>query len=363
MISTRLFLIGSTLCIGACTANEYPTVRPIHSQAITHETLFERAYGEGKRQLADGRAGLAIVAFERAVRLDPLSVDALNGIGAAYDDLNRYDIALGYYKRALLLAPKSADTTNNIAVSLQLAGDLTAHDWFERAAHLDPSNPIIASNIVQARAEKADSRTSHATIAEEAPYNAPETIADTNLPTLQRSGEAEFQLGLPGKSVTPDVATKPITHSMLMPIVARIDSPAANLSDGSALRASSATPPQSPLGEPAPAKAILPSAEAADTTVASGLTVSNCAGRTHMAQRFREFFQRNDISVRHIVNAPVYDCEKSKLLAHTGREAEVQALARFLPLEIAIETDDTTPDDIHLVLGRDLIAFDSTLGE
>ena len=29
------------------------------------------------------------------------SVGALNGIGAAYDNLKRYDIALGYYKRAL----------------------------------------------------------------------------------------------------------------------------------------------------------------------------------------------------------------------------------------------------------------------
>jgi hypothetical protein len=361
MISGRLFLLGSTLCVSACMGSGYPTIRPMHSQAISQETPFERAYIEGKRQLAAGRAGLAVVAFERASRLDPLSVGALNGIGAAYDDLRRYDIALTYYKQALLLAPHNADTTNNIAVSLQLAGDPAAREWFQRAAQLDPANQVISANIVQAHADNTNSRDVQGTTSQEASASPPSPTVDANVPTLQRSGVAEFQLGLPGKPATPAADAAAPRDAMVIPIVARIDP-----SPVSVIESHELSPPATP--SPAPTRAIaaavnVPTTKTAKQPAAALITVSNCVGRTHMARRFREFFGSKDVSVRHITNAPTFDCEKTRLLARAGRQPQAEALARLLPLAVATEVDETMTDDIRLVLGRDLVAFDRTLGE
>jgi hypothetical protein len=38
-------------------------------------------------------------------------------------------------------------------------------------------------------------------------------------------------------------------------------------------------------------------------------------------------------------------------------------MAQLIPQPIEIETDDTITDDIRLVLGRDLLGFDQTLGD
>lgn len=82
-----------------------------------------------------------------------------------------------------------------------------------------------------------------------------------------------------------------------------------------------------------------------------------------MARRFGTFLAANELSVRRLTNAPPFDCEKSRVLARAGFELQAEAMARLLPVAIAIEKNDTTTDDIRLVLGRDLVAFDRTLGD
>jgi hypothetical protein len=464
MISPRLFLLGTTLCLGACMGSGLPTIRPTPMQATSHETLSERAYDEGKEHLAAGRAGLAIIEFERAVRLDPLSVNALNGIGAAYDSLKRYDIAFSYYKRALLLAPQNADTVNNIAVSLRLAGDPAASAWFAQAAKLDPTNDTIAANVVQARADVEANQKVQSTRPPEPPASAPMTTVDA-APTLRRSVATEFQPESPGTSPASSGVTDSPAQATLIPVVATIHPPPPNRTEthdtptpapveprpisavaiaampiaavaATALPAaknaglptaaqdaapptlrrsvatefqpeSPGTPPTSsgvtdspaqatlipvvatihppppnhtethdtptpaPV-EPRPIAAVaiaavaataLPAAKNAGLPIAAQIAVSNCVGRTHMAHRFGDFLAAKELPVRHITNAPPFDCEKSRLLARAGFERQAEAVARLLPVAIAIENNDTTTDDIRLVLGRDLVAFDRTLGD
>jgi len=386
MISPRLFLLGTTLCLGACMGSGLPTIRPTAMQATSHETLSERAYDQGKEHLAAGRAGLAIIAFERALRLDPLSVGALNGIGAAYDNLKRYNIALGYYKRALLLAPQNADTMNNIAVSLHLAGDPAANAWFAQAAKLDPDNETIAANIVQARADdEADGQVPSAR-PPETPAGPPITTVDAAAPTLRRSAAAEFQLDSPGNPPAAIAVKDPPAQAALIPAVAIIDPPPpirtetrdtptpaplqprpiAAVAPMVAV-AATALPTPTSAGQPAAAPvaaAQVPAAQVPAAQVpAAQVNVSNCVGRTHMARRFGAFLAAKALSVRHITNAPPFDCEKSRVLARAGFERQAEAMARLLPVAIAIENNDTTTDDVRLVLGRDLIAFDRTLGD
>src|SRR5215510_3899489 len=73
------------------------------------------AYEQGKRHLQFKSPGLAVAAFEEALKEHPDSVPALNGLAVAYDRLGRADVAQRYLDRALTLDPNSAVTLNNLA--------------------------------------------------------------------------------------------------------------------------------------------------------------------------------------------------------------------------------------------------------
>src|SRR3546814_8645826 len=77
-------------------------------------------YTRGKAQIAAGNASLALDGFRKALRLNPNSIDALNGLGAAYDRMGRFDLSRNYYEQALGLDPDSRITHNNFGYSLAL---------------------------------------------------------------------------------------------------------------------------------------------------------------------------------------------------------------------------------------------------
>jgi hypothetical protein len=385
MVSARLVLLGSALCLSACTAARYPNIRPVISHAEAQESPFEQAYADGKAELAGGHPGLAIVAFERAVRLDPASVEALNGIGAAYDELKRFDIAMVYYQRALALAPRDAATMNNIAVSLRLSGNSAAADWLDKASKIAPSNAVIAANIAQAKADNASAAGKHEPAADPAGVAVPVPVPD-EAPKIERSGVDTFQLGVASGANPPVRAAEPPAPPPAIPVIPRIEAvPLAlpvvakvePLAVPPAVPAAARTEgPTAPLAVPVAARIEAPDAGMAPratpiqpasadpslpTTV--NVAVSNCVGRTGMAKRFRAFFRAEGLPVRHITNSPPFDCLKTRLLAHAGHELQVQAMVRLIPQPVEIETDDTIADEIRLVLGRDLVDFDHTLGD
>jgi hypothetical protein len=489
VFSARFLLLGTALCLSACATARYPTIRPVTSHEDTQTTPFQRAYGEGKVQLAAGHAGLAIVAFERAVQLEPGSVDALNGIGAAYDALKRYDIAMGYYQRALKLAPRDAATMNNIAVSLRLSGNPAAADWLDKAAKLDPGNQVIAANIAQAKAEISPHAAAPQPQMETASATPPQPDAG---PRIERLGVNTFELGLPGGTIPanePTAApvitaavlaqphpTVPVEHPAAPPpptvsvaqpeaigiaksTIARVEPvatpmaaenvnptvqrvapatipvatvlastrptvaaehppapspteptaqpratdspkptiqhsepvtisfaavspasrPAAPPEHAARSQAAESPKPTTTRAEPiaipvaavlAPPRPAQPSEHSAQPPAVkipepttARVAVSNCVGRTGMARRFRTFFRAGGLPVLHITNSPPFDCQKTRLLAHAGHERQAQMMAQLIPQPIEVETDDTITDDIRLVLGRDLLGFDQTLGE
>src|SRR3546814_7707357 len=80
------------------------------------------SYEQAKADFAAARYGLAVKRFRRAMADDPASVEAVNGLAAAYDQLGRYDLAERYYQRALAMDPTSVQTLNNLGYSLLLQG-------------------------------------------------------------------------------------------------------------------------------------------------------------------------------------------------------------------------------------------------
>lgn len=96
----------------------------------------------------NGNYGIAISHLERELGLRPESIAALNGLGASYDQLGRFDVAQRYYFRALELAPDPATTLANLGYSNQLQGNTSdAAQILELALYYDPRNEVARANM------------------------------------------------------------------------------------------------------------------------------------------------------------------------------------------------------------------------
>ena len=114
---------------------------------------LEASLARGRDRFAAGHYGLAIAAFRDAIKRDPNSVEALNGLAAAYDSIGRYDLAIYHYERALKVNPDSAPTLNNMGFSYMLQGKFDlATAYLRDAQQRDRSDPAIAANRAVAEA-------------------------------------------------------------------------------------------------------------------------------------------------------------------------------------------------------------------
>jgi tetratricopeptide (TPR) repeat protein len=93
-------------------------VRPSKS-SLTEEG---DAYALAKRQLTLGNFALAIDGFRKAIRQNPQSADAHNGLAVAYDRIGRHDLSRESYEQALALSPNDSAILANLARSLAAAG-------------------------------------------------------------------------------------------------------------------------------------------------------------------------------------------------------------------------------------------------
>lgn len=90
--------------------------------------------------------------------------------------------------------------------------------------------------------------------------------------------------------------------------------------------------------------------------------ISNGAGRSHMAARFRNFLRERDTTVRRITNARPFNHGTSVVLYRQGWEQQAKKLASMLPVAARTEANEAVRDDIRIILGHDLLAFDRKLG-
>ncbi len=115
------------------------------------------AYQRGKHHFNVGHFGLAVSHFESAVRREPSSVEALNGLAASYDKLGRFDLSARYYERALAADPDSTQTLNNIGYSylLQERFDL-AVAYLRDAQSRDKEDRVVLANRMTAEVAYQD---------------------------------------------------------------------------------------------------------------------------------------------------------------------------------------------------------------
>jgi type IV secretion system protein VirB1 len=196
--------VAGLLILSGC-GMERIEVRPTGA-SLSGASPAERAYQDGKAELAAGRPGLAIVAFDTALANDPGSAKVLNGLGAAYDGLQRFDVAQSFYRQALQREPNNPDVINNMAISLQMAGRPGAMQLFARAESLDPKNPVIDANVSLAEATPAPTPSATMMASRDDPSAIP-----VDRPRLERASPLEYEVQLPkdhptdlGKMVRPE---------------------------------------------------------------------------------------------------------------------------------------------------------------
>ena len=143
----RIAALGLVLVLGA--GGCAPLLETVRQAAGPAEAAAPEAdaYAQGKQHLAEGRFGLAVLHFRAALAESPESVEALNGLGAAFDRMGRFDLAQRAYGRALALAPQDAPSLNNLGYSFLLQGryDLAVAYLREASLQLEADARILAN--------------------------------------------------------------------------------------------------------------------------------------------------------------------------------------------------------------------------
>src|SRR5262245_46058426 len=156
-------LLMSTVLIAGCasiTTNTESLRVLLERTARTQPKLS--AYDQGKQYLQLRNAGLAVEAFQAALKEHPDSVAALNGLAVAYDRLGRADVAQRFLDRALTLDPESAVTLNNLAyLNLTEGNTAVALAYAEQAKMaaalpMEMMLPETIANVVEKNAEAAN---------------------------------------------------------------------------------------------------------------------------------------------------------------------------------------------------------------
>lgn len=105
---------------------------------------------KGDERLNTSRYEEALVSFDRALMIDSMSVDALNGKGLVLNQLGRYEEAITLFDKVLEINPDFTNALYNKGVTLfNLREYEEAITWFDRSLEINP-------NFVDAMYNKAD---------------------------------------------------------------------------------------------------------------------------------------------------------------------------------------------------------------
>jgi protein O-GlcNAc transferase len=114
----------------------------------------ERALFEAFQDHLAGRLEAAVSGYRHAIAIYPEFPEALNNLGVALKDLNRFREAVVEYQRALQLRPDRADIWNNLGDSLHSLGDqASAITHYRKAVALRPGFGLAWRNLGDALQE------------------------------------------------------------------------------------------------------------------------------------------------------------------------------------------------------------------
>jgi Tfp pilus assembly protein PilF len=148
-------------------------------------------YALGKTYLMAGQTGLAVDSFLKAVAKNPKSIQTLNALAAAYDELHRYDLADKYYNAALDIDPHSAQTLNNLGYSHLLRGDVAeAKKYLDESKTVARGDATINANLALADKSENEAKASKAADLAAAEGKAKSPVAALEITSSEQSPSA-----------------------------------------------------------------------------------------------------------------------------------------------------------------------------
>lgn len=132
------------LVVAACAEPGKLAIRPLPSTLAQgrHPVSFRVAEAAG--QFALGNVALALESYRKALREEPMSIDAMVGMAACYDSMGRFDLSRRHYEAALAVAPADTHLLDLLATSLTRQGLTTEADAVRREMaerSVQPTNP------------------------------------------------------------------------------------------------------------------------------------------------------------------------------------------------------------------------------
>jgi Flp pilus assembly protein TadD len=117
----------------------------------------ESSFNAGLNHLREGRPGMAVEAFKKAVREDPKNPYFQKGLGQAYLATAKFDDAVNAFRKALELNQYYVDVRNDLGTALILSGRRNEGKNEFLAAFNDATNPtpeISSRNLGNAYLEE-----------------------------------------------------------------------------------------------------------------------------------------------------------------------------------------------------------------
>jgi len=369
--SLGLACIISTIFTGCAYNSEMtsvamPTIKPIY---ITHGSdTADSYYTLGKYYFWQNRSDKAQEAFQQALKLQPDSVDALNGLGAVYDRLGQFEAAQRSYRLALGKAPEAAYIWANLGYSLLLQGRAaTAVALLEKAVELDPANTMARRHLTLATEEAARLAASSPEVRQELPIVAtttnhlPEEHAAANMkskPSIlaeeANSAKNSIVTIIPHESVKySDViqAVVPVRNTSLDPVQPNpaIASHTAPVAMAAPSAPAANYPPHGSYVSPVSTEAAMP------TFGRTRIEISNGNGVNGMARALRTTMKSEGVNVTRVTNALPFNKPRTVIICANEMKETAKAIARLLPGNPSVTIGSTAYRnvEIRVVLGAD----------
>ena len=107
---------------------------------VTAANLADQYYGDGLNFSANGKYADAVVAYDKAVFIQPGNADAWNNRGIALENLGKYSEAVSSYDKAVTLQPGYAEAWFNRGVAFRKMGRYAdAVASYDKAVAINPS--------------------------------------------------------------------------------------------------------------------------------------------------------------------------------------------------------------------------------
>jgi tetratricopeptide (TPR) repeat protein len=120
------------------------------SNTPTDSSTLSDLIQKGGEMLNTSRYEEALVSFDRALMIDSMSVDALNGKGLVLNQLGKHEDAINLFDKALDINPDFTNALYNKGVTLSNLGKYEeAITWFDKTLEINP-------DFVDAMYNKAD---------------------------------------------------------------------------------------------------------------------------------------------------------------------------------------------------------------